>query len=84
MIKETFIDYLSKKHADSYMGTDDNMPDDFDNYLSNLSIDQAIDLADEWTANVIEFAQIRIKEIKGVYSAHDALTEIDKVLETLK
>ncbi len=84
MLKETFIDYLSKKHADSYMGTDDNMPDDFDNYLSNLSIDQAIDLADEWTANVIEFAQIRIKQIKGVYSAHDALTEVDKVLETLK
>jgi hypothetical protein len=84
MIKETFEDYLKTKHAENYMGTDDDMADSFDDYISNLQIDETIVLADEWVKNVIEFAQTRIKQIKGVYSAHQAIEEVDRVLESLK
>ena len=84
MKKETFEDFLKTKHAENYMGTDDAMGEDFECYLEDIEKDEMLELADEWTKNVIEFAQIKIKQIKGVYSAYDALTEVDKVLETLK
>ena len=42
----TFLNFLSEKHADGYMGTDDNMPDAFDDWLTNLRIDDIIDYAD--------------------------------------
>lgn len=83
-MKETFEDFLKTKHAEYYMGTDDDMPDSFDDYISNLQIDETILLADEWTKNVLEFAQLKVKQIKGVYSAHDALTKVDEFLESLK
>lgn len=84
MQKENFEDFLKNKHAENYMGTDDNMNDSFERYLENLQTDDMIALADEWTKLVIEFAQLKIKTIKRVYSAHDALTEVNNFLETLK
>ena len=82
--RETFEDFLKEKHADDYMGTDDDMSDSFENFLEDIEQAEMIKLADEWTTNVLEFAQIKVKQIKGVYSAHDALVEVDKVLENLK
>ena len=84
MKKDTFEDFLKSKHAENYMGTDDQMGDDFEGYLEDIDKEEMLELADEWTKNVIEFAQLKIKQIKGVYSAHDALTEVDKLLEDLK
>jgi hypothetical protein len=42
-----------------------------------------LELADEWTKNVLEFAQLKVKQIKGVYSAHDALEKVDETLTNL-
>ena len=78
-----FEDFLKEKHAENYMGTDDSMSDSFDNYISNLQVDETMALADEWTNNVIELAQLRVKQIKGVYSANDALTKVDELLSSL-
>ena len=78
-----FEDFLKERHADNYIGTDDDMSDDFDRFLENLQIDETIKLADEWTGKVVSFAQFKVKQIKGVYSAHDALTEVDNVLSNL-
>jgi len=30
------INFLKEEHAMDYMGTDDNMPDDFDNWLNDM------------------------------------------------
>lgn len=81
---QNFENFLEEKHAENYMGTDDDMSDSFDHYISNLQVDEVMQLADEWTANVIEFAQLKVKQIKGVYSAHDALTKVDEVLANLQ
>ncbi len=32
----TFIDYLKTIHAEDYQGTDDQMPDDFDGWVTSL------------------------------------------------
>ena len=83
-MNDTFEDYLKKIHADGYMGTDDDMPDSFESYLENLDKEEMIKLADQWTKQVLEFAQLKIKQLKGIYSAHDALEKVDIVLEELK
>lgn len=78
-----FEDFLKEKHAENYMSTDDRMGDSFECFLEDIEKDEMLELADEWTKNVIEFAQLKVKQIKGVYSAHDALEKVDKVLSDL-
>jgi len=42
-----FEDFLKEKHAKNYMGTDDNMTDGFERWLSNLDVQELIDFAEE-------------------------------------
>jgi len=41
-------EFLKDLHGDSYMGTDDDMSDDFDNYMVNLDVDEWLELADKY------------------------------------
>ncbi|KKR00137.1 MAG: hypothetical protein UT24_C0016G0026 [Candidatus Woesebacteria bacterium GW2011_GWB1_39_12] len=43
-----FEDFLRKKHADQYTGTDDLMPDDYEDWLMDLSADDFIDFGNEY------------------------------------
>lgn len=36
----TYEDYLQEKHAKNYTGTDDDMPDNFDAWVSNLDSEE--------------------------------------------
>lgn len=38
-----FEDYLQTKHAEQYTGLDDGIPDDYADWLDNLSIDEWIE-----------------------------------------
>ena len=80
---QNFENFLKEKHADNYMGTDDEMGESFECFLEDIEKDEMLELADEWTSKVIEFAQLRVRQIKGVYSAHDAITKVDEVLANL-
>lgn len=44
----SFEDYLKDIHAESYQGTDDDMPDSFDNWVTDLQIDDLIKYANDW------------------------------------
>ncbi len=44
-MKDTFEDYLKDVHAENYTGTDDDMPDSFDTWLTELQVDTLIDWA---------------------------------------
>ena len=44
---QTFEDFLQEKHAEDYHGTDDDMPDAFDHWVSNLEIQEVMDYAEE-------------------------------------
>ena len=48
---QTFDDFLREEHADYYTGTDDDMPDDFDNWLQELDPDEWLMYAKMWAAN---------------------------------
>ncbi len=44
----SFEDYLQEEHAKDYHGTDDDMPDAFDHWLSELQADDFLRLGDEY------------------------------------
>lgn len=47
-----FEDFLQEKHAEQYVGTDDNMPDDFNRWLcEEIS-------PDEWIAFGNQYAKV--------------------------
>ena len=43
-----FTDFLADKHGQQYTGLDDEMPDDFERWLSELDISEVIAWADEY------------------------------------
>ena len=46
---KTFEDYLKSIHSTNYMGTDDDMLEHYENWLSNLSNEELIDLVNIYT-----------------------------------
>ena len=48
-MKKTFEEYLAHRHHEEYPEIlDDNLPDAFDNWLSNLDVSEAMIYADAW------------------------------------
>jgi len=65
-MKIDFEDYLMEKHSEQYIGLDDDMPDDFNDWLCQLDPQEIIDFAEE----ALKLERIRILEkvekLKGV------------------
>ena len=65
-MKQTFEDYLRDTHAKVYTGTDDNMPDAFDNWLTDLQADDFMKYAQWWGDRTAQQAINNcLKEING-------------------
>ena len=47
MFRNYCEDYLKEIHAKNYHGTDDNMPDDFESWISNLDVEEVIKYAND-------------------------------------
>lgn len=48
MPQETFREFLEIKHSEGYTGTDDDMPDAFDNWLTTLSPDDYMEYGQQY------------------------------------
>ena len=46
-------EFLKEKHAENYMGLDDDMPDAFDEWLLDLDVNEWIMYADEYSKLVL-------------------------------
>ena len=44
---KTFEDFLSDEHAKQYSGLDDDMVDNFDNWVANLDVNNVIEYANK-------------------------------------
>jgi hypothetical protein len=60
---KTFEEYLKEQHAEQYTGTDDDMPDDLDNWMSELSVSEVMIYADGWMAEYRSFIRLTIHDI---------------------
>jgi len=47
--------YLQEKHAEEYMGTDDDMPEAFDAWMLDLDVDEWIKLSDDYSNSINTF-----------------------------
>ena len=53
-MNNNFTSFLQDKHAQNYHGTDDNMPEAFDAWLTDdLQIEDLIAYAEEWCASLL-------------------------------
>jgi|GEM_PF-2328247 len=50
----SFEDYLRNVHAKQYEGLDDDMPDDFDSWVTNLDAEEMYELAKECVQELVE------------------------------
>lgn len=50
----SFLEFLQDKHGIQYVGTDDMMPEDFDNWLADQDPLDLIEYAEIWKALVIK------------------------------
>ena len=53
-MKMTFEQYLQDKHAAQYQGLDDEMPDNFNEWLEDMGPDEMIEYADKWHDTYLE------------------------------
>jgi hypothetical protein len=44
--ERTFEDLLKEFHANNYTGTDDDMPDHYENWVTEMDVDRLIEIAD--------------------------------------
>ena len=47
-MKHTFEDYLQEIHGKQYIGTDDDMPEDFNGWLGAQDINDIVAWAEKW------------------------------------
>jgi hypothetical protein len=60
MIYKDFEDYLQTKHAEQYTGLDDEMPDDYEDWLSNLDQEELIRYANIYAS---KYALEKMEEV---------------------
>lgn len=73
-MKQSFEDYLKEIHAGTYNGTDDDMPDAFDNWEPD--VDEVIAYAQDWGLGVFK---------EGIEKGrYDLICEIQPQMDKLK
>ena len=74
---KTFERYLQDIHAQDYHGTDDDMPDDFERWLTELQVDDLIEYAEQ----VIKKQSDTIEKLLKL--TDEAIAEIKKIREII-
>ena len=69
IMNKTFEDFLKEKHAEQYTGLDDNMPNDYIDWVCKLDYGDMIKYVDEY---VNQLTQELIKDCKKI---EDILTQ---------
>lgn len=64
---KTFEEYLKQKHAETYMGTDDDMPESFEHYLDNYGV-EIMNHAQHFITTLLEKQREEYVEIIEKYS----------------
>lgn len=83
----TLINYLMEKHADQYIGLDDDMPDDCNDWLEQLDVEEVIDYAERYISkNFIpksKFTDVIAKEINIARQEGEKTSRLTSLLNQL-
>jgi len=76
-------EYLQDRHASQYQGLDDEMPDNFNEWMCELNQDEWLECAEKWCVGILE--EIRIKKTLGTETRIDLFkTYENKITEQIK
>lgn len=80
-----FFQFLSLKHADQYVGLDDEMPDDFSSWIENMEIDDAEKYTSEYKNSVVQSNKriLKCNIEKQEYTHRDVIVAIDQPDEVI-
>ena len=53
-----FEEYLKEIHAEDYMGTDDDMSDDFDDFIVNIEHESLIEHANAFSKMLLDLIEV--------------------------
>jgi hypothetical protein len=67
--EKSFEDYLVNKHAEQYIGTDDMMPDDYNDWLEKLDVNEVIEWVKDWFEEEVRNVAMNIWARKNEVSA---------------
>ena len=62
-MKNDFENFLMEKHAEQYVGTDDMMPDDFNDWVTDLDVEDLIKFGNEFARVKQPPSVSRVEEI---------------------
>ena len=79
MKKIDFEDYLQEKHSEQYIGLDDDMPDDFSDWLTNLDPQELIDYGQDFAEKVAEWI-----DSKWIRAIENAECDSNQIVVTLQ
>lgn len=60
-----FEKYLQDKHAKHYAGTDDDMPDAFDNWICDFDADDWLAYGNAYGSEIIKNRTVKITKVPG-------------------
>lgn len=66
-----FEDFLKEKHGEEYIGTDDDMPEAFDAWLTELTPDEMISFGDQFGELKMDEASAEMQSLRGEENAHE-------------
>lgn len=69
-MNRTFEQYLQDRHAEEYVGLDDEMPDAFNEWLCELDPDYYIKYAEDWAKTLVPIEPAKARPIL------DCITEL--------
>ena len=72
---QTFESYLQEIHAEDYHGLDDDMPDAFDAWVSDLDVAMVMDYAEKWNGEEVQKAYGK-GYAKGVEDANNVYNKV--------
>ena len=86
-MKKTFEQYLQEIHANDYHGLDDEMPDSFDAWVSELDAEEMKEYAEEWGEELEEEkdkALVIVLDFVERWNKQDKDKEVAEAAQTLQ
>ncbi len=64
---KSFEQYLEEIHAKGYTGTDDNMPDSYNEWVERLDVSEVIEYAEQWGTYLLLGNEIPMYRCPSIY-----------------
>ena len=69
---KNFEDFLQDQHGKQYVGTDDMMPEDYEEWLVGLDVDEWIDMGEGFKKELVRRIEKELPEKRGPWATYSS------------